>query len=405
MANTHARRRRRRRTNWQAVFWMLILGIVIGVILGIWLCANYDVLGVIDRSKTGTKFDGGQQAIETYPPVIATMYPTAAPEPTAEPTPVIIAPTEEPTPEPAEPTPVPAEPTAVPAEPTPEPAEPTPEPVEPTPEPVEPTPEPVVVVTPSPATQANGGFGLSSSYGEGGDEVADEVPDPVMTDENGNAVTKEEYVAQGGTVAEEPADEEPAGEQAVSEVQTAADEQAGEPAAEQTGGTAVAAEPRSRTNPVLPQEWFVFETEINDEGMPYYGKDGAGIVVPMAIRVADYMSPDDYAAKYADQYQLYGVEAAVVIEIRNDSASAIIVPDNALGIVLRDKSDIPNDTYPLADAPMKASTDITIGPGETVTVYKRYALDKIEGPYPFLSVAYMAGGETLRTYFLLEGMQ
>lgn len=379
MANTRARRRRRRRTNWQAAFWMLIIGIVIGIVLGVWLCANYGLLDVIGQTADGQIKE--QQVVKAYLPMSDEDEQEETPKPAITPKVVM------PTPKPEEPTPEPAEPTEEPVV--------TPEPVEPTPEPVvaaDPVtePEPTAVPAEESAAEENG-FGLASSF-EGDAEVADEEPDPVMTDENGNPITQEQYEAANGA-AEETVDEEPA------EEQTAA------PEAEQTTNVAVNTQPRPRTDPVQPQEWFVFETEIDAEGMPYYGNDGAGTVVPMAIRVADYMSPDDYAAQYADQYQLYGVEAAVVIEIRNDSASAVIVPDNALGIVLRDKADIPNDTYPLADAPMKASTDITVGPGETVTVYKRYALNAAEGPYPFLSMAYMVGGETCRTYFLLEGME
>ena len=115
------------------------------------------------------------------------------------------------------------------------------------------------------------------------------------------------------------------------------------------------------------------------------------------------MGPEEYAEQYADTYQLYGAEAALVLEIRNES-NISIRPQDAVRIAFANKADVLYDAYPLMDAPMAGATEISIAPGETATVYKRFSYDELEGLFPFLTFTYLAEGETLRSYTILEGL-
>ncbi|MDO4740921.1 MAG: hypothetical protein Q4A66_09665, partial [Eubacteriales bacterium] len=162
--------------------------------------------------------------------------------------------------------------------------------------------------------------------------------------------------------------------------------------------------PRGRTDPLMAGEWFALQTELDENGEPYMGGDGECKAAQIGVRLAGYLSPEDFAEKYGEVYQLYGSEAALVLEFVNNSDFAVD-PQKALSIAFANKADVLYDSYPLMDAPMGGGQDVTIGPGETAVLYKRFAYDDLLGIYPYAVVTYTVGGEEYRTYILLEGIE
>lgn len=383
--------RRRRQRGWKARFWFLILGIILGTVLGIALCfrfnilpalesvyKNGEVLGAIDI-LTGEKDAQDEQiTLVTSAPLSFVTAQPAETEAPADPAPTpVMTPTSEPTPTPVVETSTPA-PTSV---------------VTPTPEPT-PTPQPTAAGTPTPRP-------IMTWAPQGEAKSAEE-----MREAAARMAQEKEEQEEAEAQQEQPVVQNETEEQAV-QAETPVPEGSGQLVAEGTvmQSDASMASAHTRTEPCQLGEWFAFETEVNEDGTPYYGDDGVCHSIRLAMRVTDYLSPEDYAAQYGEIYQLYGSEAAIVLEIRNDSDSITIIPQDAVRIAFANKSDVLYDAYPLMDAPMAGSTGIRVAPGETVTVYKRFAWSETTGIYPFLTVTYMVGGETCRSYYLLDGME
>lgn len=361
------RPRRRRRASWKSRFAFLFVGVILGVALGIMACSRYDILSMIDSLGTQeTQIDGEMEQqsdiavvtsaplqMETPAPAQATPVPTAEPETTATPEPT---PTVEPTPEP----------TATP-EPTPTPA-PTPEGT--------PTPRPIMTWAPQ---------------GEG--KSAEEMR--TIIEQSAQEADEEEPVATSAPT-QQPVAEESAVE--ATPAPTVQADLSALPDAQAMGA-------RERTNACTIGEWFTFETEIDENGEPYTGTDGAGKTVCLSMRVVDYLNAEDYAAQYGQMYQLFGSEAAFVLEIANQSDSVSVPVETAVRIAYANKADVLYDAYPLMDAPMAGNAQIEIAPGATVTLYKRFAWSENTGVYPFLTVTYTQNGSEYRSYFLLSGME
>ena len=147
-----------------------------------------------------------------------------------------------------------------------------------------------------------------------------------------------------------------------------------------------------RDNALGPGAWLTMRAEQED-----------GSAASLAIRVVGMLKPDYFEEHYAALYTLHGTEAAVAIEVRNEGDTAVTVQD-AVHIAFASKEDVYFDVYPLMDQPMN-SFDSQVGPGETVTLYKRFAYVE-EKVYPFLIVRYTTADGALHTaYFHLLSLR
>lgn len=170
------------------------------------------------------------------------------------------------------------------------------------------------------------------------------------------------------------------------------------PAPVETVAPAPVTEPAGIEEAVAPGEWFSFGAQIAADGTA-----GGEQTVNMGVRVTGYLLPADYKAKYEGIYQLHGTEAAVVLEIRNDS-DIPVSPQKALRLALENDGGDIYDSYPLMDADLGGRTSVNIAPGETVTVYKRFAF--VEGNTdPYLTVTYTVNGAAYKTYYNLRPLQ
>lgn len=382
MARHTGASRRRRQRGWKARFWFLILGIILGIVLGIALCFRFNILSALESVYNNGEVSGAidiltgekdardeQITLVTSVPLSFVTAQSAETEAQADPTPTPVVETSTP-----DPTPTPVVETSMP--------DPTP------------TPQPTAVGTPTPRP-------IMTWAPQGEAKSAEE-----MRKAAAQMAQEEEEQEEAEARQEQPVAQSEAEEQ-VAQEETPVPEESEQIVAEGTvmQSDASMASAHTRTEPCQVGEWFAFETEVNEDGTPYYGDDGVCHSVCLAMRVTDYLSPEDYVAQYGEIYQLYGSEAAIVLEIRNDSDSVTVIPQDAVRIAFANKSDVLYDAYPLMDAPMAGSTGIRVTPGETVTVYKRFAWSETTGIYPFLTVTYMVGGETCRSYYLLDGME
>lgn len=436
-SNVHKSGKKKRRRDSHKGILGFIVEIILGAFLVMLLCTKLDLLTVLDAFRSGDVQqivgipDDGDRVTQNPEQIEST--PAIEPEPTVMPEPTVVPePTPVPTPEPTiEPEPTP--------EPTPEPVE-TPEPIE-TPMPVEtlqpietsePAEMPEIIaqgvpdeVTPMPTEEIDPAQ-ISMHTQEPQDVLSDDQPtvgntgDAEQTDDSldvseGDTGELEQnpedeqdnirYVIVSGVPKEEDQPTDVQEGQVLRVTGSYIGQGEGSQATQGDGvlpdGPLEVDEPCPRTDPFPLNQWFTFNTQIGADGKPCYFDDDSATTVTLSMRVVRYMSPDEFAEKYGEIYQLYGTEAAIVIEIRNDSTSETVMPQDAVRIAFANKADVLYDAYPLMDAPMAGSTQISLAPGETALLYKRFAYTEKDGIYPFLSVTYTMDGKTERSYWFV----
>lgn len=277
-------------------------------------------------------------------------------------------------------------------------ATPTPTPV------ITPAPTPEPMPTPSPTADIPGFFGLSSC--ELG--IAEETPAPT------DAPTPEvapEQTQQPVQVLQTPESTQanalltitptPAVQNGLFGGQTATT------APEQTTVQTAEQDPNAKggkNNPYMLDEVFTFDTEVLSSGWPRTNAaDTSYDTVRLSISLNNYLTPDYFAANYSSKYRLTGTEAGAELTVSVDSSTgtAAIMPQNAIDIVFENEAGLEVEGYQIMDAEISGQYEIAIQPGQTQTVYKRFAYDATQD-VRYMVVKYYVGGQEYKAYFQLE---
>ena len=159
-----------------------------------------------------------------------------------------------------------------------------------------------------------------------------------------------------------------------------------------------------KNNPYLLDEAFTFETEVLPSGLPRTNvADTEYDTVRVTIALNNYMTPEYFQANYASQYRLTGTEAGAKLTMSVDSSTgtSAIKPQDAFKIVFESESGLEVDGYQLIDAEIAGLSGITLQPGQTQIVYKRFVYNENEA-LGYLVVKYYQGGQEYKAYFKLE---
>ena len=160
----------------------------------------------------------------------------------------------------------------------------------------------------------------------------------------------------------------------------------------------------SKSNPYLLDEVFTFDTEVLSSGWPRTNAADAQFdTVRLSISLNNYMTPEYFQAKYASQYRLTGTEAGakLTMSVESSSGTAAITPQNAIKICFENEAGLEVDGYQLIDAEIAGLTGITLQPGQTQTIYKRFVYNEGED-MRYMVVKYYVGGQEQKAYFKLE---
>lgn len=278
-------------------------------------------------------------------------------------------------------------------------------------QPATPTPTPEPTPTPSPTVnvleQVGDYFGLSADD-LGITQAPAATPTPVPTQE---AAPTQQVVqilptatpTQGGallTITPTPAVQTDDMQQSTAQTGDA-QQQAG-----QTAQT-VSQDPNAKGgkgNPYLLDEVFTFDTEVLPSGWPRTNvADTQYDTVRFSIALNNYMTPEYFQTNYASQYRLTGTEAGAKLTMTVESSTGVtaITPQHALKIVFENEAGMELDGYQLIDSEIAGLTGITLQPGQTQTVYKRFIFNAAED-MRYLVVKYYVGGQEYKAYFKLE---
>ena len=160
----------------------------------------------------------------------------------------------------------------------------------------------------------------------------------------------------------------------------------------------------SKADPYLLDEVFTFDTEVLPSGLPRTNvADTQYDTVRFSISLNNYMTPDYYKANYGDKYRLTGTEAGAKLTMSfvSSTGTAAIAPQDALRIVFENEAGMEVDGYQLINAEIAGLSGITIQPGQTQVVYKRFVYNDLED-MRYLVVKYYVGGQEQKAYFKLE---
>ena len=179
--------------------------------------------------------------------------------------------------------------------------------------------------------------------------------------------------------------------------------------AQQAGQTAqaVSQDPNAKGgkgNPYLLDEVFTFDTEVLPSGWPRTNvADTQYDTARFSIALNNYMTPEYFQTNYASQYRLTGTEAGAKLTMTVESSTGVtaITPQHALKIVFENEAGMELDGYQLIDSEIAGLTGITLQPGQTQTVYKRFIFNAAED-MRYLVVKYYVGGQEYKAYFKLE---
>ena len=137
----------------------------------------------------------------------------------------------------------------------------------------------------------------------------------------------------------------------------------------------------SKADPYLLDEVFTFDTEVLPSGLPRTNvADTQYDTVRFSISLNNYMTPDYYKANYGDKYRLTGTEAGAKLTMSfvSSTGTAAIAPQDALRIVFENEAGMEVDGYQLINAEIAGLSGITIQPGQTQVVYKRFVYNATE---------------------------
>jgi len=159
-----------------------------------------------------------------------------------------------------------------------------------------------------------------------------------------------------------------------------------------------------RTNPIRIKEPHAFETQILADGSPRIDVSNANFeTVRLRMSMDNYLMPDYFSAKYANRYKLTGFEAGTEISLTVESStgSMAVIPQSAIWITFEGASGEENPGYQLMDAEIAGRYDVTILPGETFKIYKRFAYSA-DPQMEYMVVTYYLDGQAHKVYFKLE---
>lgn len=131
-----------------------------------------------------------------------------------------------------------------------------------------------------------------------------------------------------------------------------------------------------------------------------YFSDGS--TADLRIVCDQVLTPQYYAERYSDQYQLSGDEACIVItaELLDTSTAQTFDPQQHIGISIETADGYVLTSYPLKDAEIAGEYDSVLEKGQLVTLYKRYQHDP-HREAAYLTLSYTIDDEVAKVYFAL----
>ena len=269
------------------------------------------------------------------------------------------------------------------------------------------SPTPVPTPTPSPTVDIPGFFGLSSQDLGIAEETAapTEAPTPDPTPE---------ATQQAVQVVQTPDPTQANGLLTITPTPAVANVENGlfggqttTPTQEEQVTQPVEQDPSAKggkSNPYLLDEVFTFDTEVLSSGWPRTNTaDTSYDTVRLSISLNNYLTPDYFAANYSSKYRLTGTEAGaeLTVSVESSTGTAAIMPQNAIDIVFENEAGLEIEGYQIMDAEISGQYEIAIQPGQTQTVYKRFAYNESED-MRYMVVKYYVGGQEYKAYFRLE---
>ena len=123
----------------------------------------------------------------------------------------------------------------------------------------------------------------------------------------------------------------------------------------------------------------------------------------MSISLNNYLTPDYFAENYSNVIRLTGTEAGaeLTVTVESSTGTSAIMPQNAIDIVFENEAGLENEGYSIMDADILGKYEISIQPGQTMKVYKRFLYTDAED-MRYMVVKYYRGGQEYKAYFKLE---
>lgn len=155
-------------------------------------------------------------------------------------------------------------------------------------------------------------------------------------------------------------------------------------------------------DPVKMNVSYVFPAEVYTDGTARTVADDSDYrKIEVTLTLVDNKKPDYYRDLYGRTYELKGNEACCVIDATLNSTSAgSIILQNALLICMCDKEGNITPGYQLIDKEIGGSAKVTLSPGNTVRLYKRYDYQE-EDTLSLMLVTYYVDGVSHTVYFSL----
>lgn len=161
------------------------------------------------------------------------------------------------------------------------------------------------------------------------------------------------------------------------------------------------------SNPVRVGESYDFETQVLADGLPRIkAEDTSYETVRMSMTMTNYLMPSYFAEKYSNRYRLTGTEAGAAIDMTlvSSTGNVSVVPQSAVRITFENASGVENGGYQLMDAEIAGRYEVSIEPGQTQTVYKRFAYSA-EEQMQYMVLTHYLDGVANKVYFLLESVE
>ena len=164
---------------------------------------------------------------------------------------------------------------------------------------------------------------------------------------------------------------------------------------------AEAAQKGSKADPYRLGERCAFTAEVLADGSPRMSADQEGFQsIEFEITLENYLTNAYFQENYGHLYKFDGTQAGAQLSFSNH-ATITVNPQNAFWLTVETEDGAQSTGYLLLDEPVSTEYGATVAPGETRTLYKRFAAPA-EGQQAYLVLSYCAGGETYHRYFLLE---
>ena len=153
-------------------------------------------------------------------------------------------------------------------------------------------------------------------------------------------------------------------------------------------------------------ESYTFDTEITSDGKARLDADDEDYeTISFTATVKEYLLPSDFADRYAGEFRLSGDEAGASFDLLlNTPVEAAVKPQNIIDVAFCSATGNTVDRgFQIMDAEISGSFDVTVAPGVSTTLYKRYAWNAESEEMRYLVVCSFIGGQERIVLFDLEG--